>query len=162
MTSVLAKLLVSQSGEQDRRTPINIFQELNKEFNFKLDPCTSSSKNNNLRTPFYFTKKQDGLKKDWNEFDSIFINPPFKDMNKWVKKVFSELSKSNNMTIVLLAPAKTETKWFHSLLESEYLKELRFQKGRVTFEGHNDPFIIGIVYFVLKKEQTAKSKEMGQ
>ncbi len=150
--SILSKLLVSQSGEQDRRTPIEIFRELNKEFKFELDPCTSSSKNNNLKTKYYFTKKQDGLETDWKKYKSIFINPPFKDMKKWVEKILSEVSKNKDMVVVLLAPAKTETQWFHKLLETKYLKEIRFQLGRVTFEGHKDPFIIGICYFIIKQK----------
>lgn len=150
MKSVLSRLLVSQSGEQDRRTPLEVFKILDKEFNFRLDPCTSSAKKNNLKTPFYFTEKQDGLKQSWGKYDSIFINPPFKDMKKWVEKILLEISKSKGMTIVLLAPSKTETKWWHKLISSKFLKELRFETKRLTFEGHENPFIIGISYFILK------------
>ena len=150
--SILSKLLVSQSGDQDRRTPFGVFEELNKEFKFELDPCTSSSKNGNLGTDKYFTKEQDGLKQDWSKFKSIFINPPFNQLSKkntWLDKCFMELEKAKDMTIVLLVPSKTETKWYHRLATSKFLKELRFQKGRMTFEGHDNPFIIGITYFVL-------------
>ena len=159
--SVLSKLLVSQSGEQDRRTPINIFKVLDKEFNFELDPCTSLSKKNNLKTPYFFTKKQDGLKQDWGKFKPVFINPPFKDMSKWVDKILLEISRNNNQIIVLLVPAKTETRWFHRLINSNHLKELRFQERRVTFEGHENPFIIGICYFILKKDSHKCTKTQG-
>jgi len=154
--SILSKLLVSQSGEQDRRTPMKIFKDLNKEFKFGLDPCTSSSEKNNLKTPHYFTKKQDGLKQDWSKYKSIFINPPFKNMRLWVDKIIEEVSKNKEMVIVLLAPAKTETQWFHKLLGTKYLKEIRFQLGRVTFEGHTNPFIIGICYFVICSSECKK------
>ncbi len=60
------------------------------------------------------------------------------------------------MTIVLLAPSKTETKWFHTLINSKFLKELRFQKGRLTFGDHKNPFIIGICYFVLNQPNPNK------
>jgi site-specific DNA-methyltransferase (adenine-specific) len=141
MKSVLSKLLVSQSGEQDRRTPLDVFEDLDKEFNFDLDPCTSLSN--------YFTKEDNGLNKEWKEYKSVFINPPFKDMSKWVNKILYELSNGKKV-IVLLAPAKTETRWFHKLINSKYLIELRFQKGRLTFGEHSNPFIIGICYFILK------------
>lgn len=152
MKSVLSKLLVSQSGEQDRRTPKDVFEVLNKEFKFQLDPCTSSSKENNLGLKHYFTKEKDGLKQNWSDYDSIFINPPFKDMRIWVDKILFELEKSENMVIVLLAPSKTETKWWHKLISSKFLEELRFENRRLTFEGHKNSFIIGISYFVLKSE----------
>jgi hypothetical protein len=51
--SILTKLL-SHNGNQDRRTPKILFNELNNEFNFQLDPCTSTEKPNNLGTPYYF------------------------------------------------------------------------------------------------------------
>lgn len=150
-TSVLARLLVSQNGVQDRRTPKNVFDLLHKEFAFDLDPCTSESEPGNLGIP-YFTKEMDGLKQSWQEYSSIFINPPFRDMKKWVEKIHDELKKADRMTVVLLAPSKTETRWWHQLLESEFLEEVRFQKGRMIFEGHENPFIIGISFFVLKKD----------
>lgn len=161
-TSVLARLLVSQSGEQDRRTPLEVFKELDNEFNFELDPCTSSEKNGNLGTPFYFNKEQDGLKQDWSKFKSIFINPPFNQLpkKKWEVKCFRELElaqqENREMTIVLLVPSKTETDWYHKFLTSKFLKEVRFQKGRMTFEGHNTAFIIGITYFILNSEVSAE------
>ena len=151
--SVLSRLLVSRSGEQDRRTPLAIFKELNKEFEFELDPCTSCSKQNNLRAPYFFTKEQDGLKQSWGSYRSVFVNPPFRDMSKWVDKILFELEKCNDeLTIVLLTPSKTETRWWHKLLGSKFLSEIRFQKGRVTFEGHKNPFIIGITFFILKNK----------
>jgi site-specific DNA-methyltransferase (adenine-specific) len=149
---VLSKLLVSQGGKQDTRTPQDIFKELDKEFHFDLDPCTSDSKPNNLHTPYYFTKEQDGLKQDWSKYRSIFINPPFNQLphGGWIPKILSELDKNKEQTIVLFVPVKTETKWFHTLINSEHLKELRFQYGRVTFEGFEDSFIVGMCYFILK------------
>ena len=158
-SKIITKAMVSGGGVQDTRTPLKVFKELNKEFDFELDPCTSSEKENNLGTPFYFTKKQDGLNQDWSKFKSIFINPPWaKLLNlKWINKAFSELEKSDDMTIVFLVPSKTETRWYQTLYKSKFLKELRFHKGRIKFEGHKGGFIFGISYFILKSEAQIKS-----
>lgn len=43
-------------------TPQEFFDEINKEFNFNLDPCADDT---NHKTQVYFTKEQDGLKMDW-------------------------------------------------------------------------------------------------
>lgn len=162
-SSVLSKLLVSQRGRQDIRTPKGIFEELNKEFNFDLDPCSSDSKPNNLETPFYFTKEQDGLKQDWSKYKSIFINPPFNQLPSmnWVDKILFELGKNKGQIIVLFVPVKTETKWFHKLINSKYLKELRFQRGRVTFEGFENSFIIGMCYFIFLNEEQSQKDNLG-
>lgn len=142
---------MSHKGEQDRRTPLTLFNELNSEFNFELDPCTSSSKHGNLGTPYYFTKEMDGLSQDWTKYKSIFINPPFNKMPLWVSKSL-ETCAASDAIIVLLFPMKTDTKWFHTLLGASHLHEIRFVQGRVTFEGHANPFIIGIGLAVLKRQ----------
>ena len=43
-------------------TPQDIFDKLNAEFNFNLDPCADET---NHKTARYFTKEQDGLKQYW-------------------------------------------------------------------------------------------------
>ena len=42
------------SNKDDWETPQDLFDELNKEFNFDLDPCASKE---NAKCPNYFTKK---------------------------------------------------------------------------------------------------------
>jgi len=144
MSSILAKLC-SHKGNQDRRTPISLFKELNDEFKFGLDPCTSTSKPNNLGTKHYFLyPEKDGLKESWVGYGSVFVNPPFKDAYKWIKKAYEEAK--NGVTSVVLLPSKTETKWWHEYALKS--KEIRFISRRVTFEGHKDPFIIGIALIV--------------
>jgi phage N-6-adenine-methyltransferase len=149
--SVLAKLL-SHKGNQDRRTPMAIFDELNKEFNFKLDPCTSTSKPGNLNTPHYFLyPEKDGLVEDWSRYGSVFCNPPFKHALKWIKKAKEEAEKG--CTVVMFLPSKTETAWWHDYaLKAD---EIRFVRKRVIFEGHKDPFIIGMSIIIFKDNRKA-------
>lgn len=142
--SVLAKLL-SHNGNQDRRTPLSLFNELNAEFNFQLDPCTSTSKPGNLGTPHYFLyPERDGLKENWSKYGSVFVNPPFNDAYNWLKKARDE--SKLGATVVVLLPSKTETRWWHEL--ALQANEIRFVKRRVTFDGHKDPFIIGIALII--------------
>ena len=128
--SVLAKLL-SHNGNQDRRTPFAIFKELDGEFHFQLDPCTSTSKPNNLGTPNYFLyPEQDGLKENWSRYGNAFVNPPFKYASVWAKKCMEESKKG--ITVVLFLPSKTETAWWHDYALKA--SEIRFVRRRVTFE----------------------------
>lgn len=46
----------------DWATPQDFFDELNKEFDFTLDPCADDK---NHKCEKYFTKEQDGLSKNW-------------------------------------------------------------------------------------------------
>lgn len=53
-------LFVSSSDEYE--TPQNIYDDLNAEFHFTLDPCATDM---NHKCPKYFTEEQDGLKLNW-------------------------------------------------------------------------------------------------
>ena len=151
--SVLAKLLTHRSStNQDRRTPLGLFRELNDEFHFGLDPCTSTSKPNNLATPHRFLwPEQDGLSEPWHPYGSAFVNPPFRDAKKWIAKAKAEAELG--CTVVVLLPSKTETAWWHDYaLKAD---EIRFVRGRITFEDHTDPFIIGIALIVFRAKASA-------
>ena len=47
---------------EDWETPQELFEELNREFNFELDVCADES---NRKCERYFTKTQNGLAQSW-------------------------------------------------------------------------------------------------
>lgn len=60
-------------------TPTDLFNKLNEEFHFNLDPCANAY---NHKCDRYFTKEQDGLKQNWGG-NRVFCNPPYgKEINK--------------------------------------------------------------------------------
>ena len=59
-------LLTSNSDEWS--TPQDIFDELDAEFDFDLDPCATDE---NHKCLVYFTKEEDGLKKSWGGVQSV-------------------------------------------------------------------------------------------
>jgi len=101
-------------------TPKYLYEELDQEFHFDLDPCPLEPKYN-------------GLEIDW--VGSIFVNPPYSQVYKWLEKAHLELNKGNATTIVFLVFTNTDTKWFHNLVYNK--AELRFLKGRLKFKGKN-------------------------
>lgn len=50
------------SNSEEWGTPQELFNRLNKEFNFTLDICASKE---NAKCPKYYTKEEDALKKEW-------------------------------------------------------------------------------------------------
>lgn len=50
------------SNSEEWATPIKLFEELNEEFNFTLDPCANAD---NAKCRNFFTKEQDGLLQSW-------------------------------------------------------------------------------------------------
>jgi phage N-6-adenine-methyltransferase len=64
-------------------TPQKFYDELNKEFNFTLDPCADET---NAKCPRYFTKSDNGLDQSWDK-ETVFCNPPYgRQISEWVKK----------------------------------------------------------------------------
>ncbi len=114
-------------------TPQAFFDELNKEFNFTLDPCATSE---NAKCTKYFTVEDDGLKQDWSK-DVVFMNPPYgREIKYWVQKAYEESLKG--ATVVCLIPARTDTTYWHDYIFGK-ADDIRFIKGRLKFGGSKNP-----------------------
>ena len=88
----------------------------------------------------------DGLEIEWKEKN--FVNPPYSDISSWVDKSIDEVIK-NNSIVYLLVPSRTDTKWFHKLMnKSDIHIELNFIKGRLKFgtSKNSAPFPSVIIY----------------
>ena len=115
------------SNTNEWATPQRFFDELDKEFNFTLDPCATSE---NHKCEKYFTIKENGLIQSW-ENEVVFCNPPYgRELRLWVRKCYEEHIK-HKITIVLLIPARTDTSYFHDYIYNK--AELRFIRGRLKF-----------------------------
>lgn len=75
------------SNSAEWATPQAFFDELNKEFNFTLDPCATPQ---NAKCARFFTKEIDGLAQSWRG-EVVYCNPPYgRDIGKWVAKAHAE------------------------------------------------------------------------
>lgn len=131
------------SKETEWETPQDFFDALDAEFHFTLDSCASVT---NHKCDKYFTKDENGLLQDWSG-ETVFCNPPYgKDIRHWVEKCYLE-SVKNKITIVMLIPARTDTRWFHDFVYHK--AEIRFVKGRLKFGGakNSAPFPSMVVIY---------------
>ena len=120
------------SNTNEWATPIKFFEELNKEFNFTLDPCSTHE---NAKCEKHYTIKENGLIQDWKG-ETVFCNPPYgREIKKWVQKCYEEHIK-NNTTIVMLIPARTDTRYFHDYIYKK-CTEIKFIRGRIKFVDEN-------------------------
>ena len=124
-------------------TPQYFFDELNKEFNFTLDPCATKQ---NAKCNKFYTQDDNGLEKDW-QGEIVFCNPPYgRKIKHWVKKCQEESQKTNTL-VVMLIPARTDTSYFHDYIYNK--SEIRFVRGRLKFGDSKQgaPFPSMIVIF---------------
>lgn len=123
------KALLS-SKKMDYCTPQDFFDELDAEFVFALDAAATDK---SAKCNRYFTPETDGLKQPWDVPSgyAVFCNPPYgRQIGEWVKKAYGESVRTGG-TIVLLIPARTDTKYFHRYIYDK--AEIRFVEGRLRF-----------------------------
>lgn len=90
----------------------------------------------------------DGLAQDWGG-ETVFCNPPYgKAIKDWVKKSSEEARKPDTL-VVMLIPARTDTRYFHDYIYQKPNVEVRFVKGRLKFgdSGNSAPFPSMVVVF---------------
>lgn len=121
------------SNTNEWSTPIDIFNELNREFNFTLDPCSTKE---NAKCDKFFTIEDNGLLQDWSQ-DVVFMNPPYgREIKDWIKKAYEESKKGS--IVVCLIPSRTDTKYWHDYI-FKYAYDIRFIRGRLKFGDVKTP-----------------------
>lgn len=109
------------SASQHWATPSDLYEALDREFSFTLDPCPLMG---------------DGLGflRSW-EGQRVYCNPPYgRQIGKWLEK-----AREADVAVYLL-PSRTDTRWFHDYAMKA--DEIRFLRGRLKFGGasENAPF----------------------
>lgn len=137
-------------------TPQDFFDELDKEFNFTLDLCSTSE---NAKCAKYFTVEDDGLKQDWSN-DVVFMNPPYgREIKHWIKKAYEE--SLNGATVVCLIPSRTDTIYWHDYIFGK-ADDIRFVRGRLKFGGSKNsaPFPSAIIIYKKMNNDGVSSSQL--
>lgn len=133
---------VHYSSKTDEwETPIDLFEDLDKEFGFTLDVCAIP---HNTKCNKFYSPDDDGLTQNWSGV--CWMNPPYgRSIDKWMSKAVD--SAKAGATVVCLVPARTDTAWWHDY--ATQAQEIRFVRGRLRFGGGdaNAPFPSAIVVF---------------
>ena len=110
--STLKTMFSSATGNW--ATPQEFFDKLSWRFGpFDLDPCASIY---NTKCANFFTEAENGLEKDWEAYNE---------------------SKKENTKVVMLIPARTDTKYWHNYVMKA--SEIHFVKGRLKFGDSQNP-----------------------
>lgn len=135
--------ILFSSNKEEWETPQDLFDKLNEEFHFDIDVCALPE---NAKCEKYYTPEMDGLSQPWEGV--VWCNPPYgRKIGDWVRRGL--LASAARNTVVMLLPARTDTKWFHDYIYKRNRVEIRFLKGRLKFGGSKNsaPFPSMIVVF---------------
>ena len=122
---------LTSTGNIVAETPKYLFDKISSIFNFSLDVCALPE---NAKCENYYTPDDDGLSKTWR--GGVWCNPPYgREISSWVKKAYEESQKEYNSFVLMLLPARTDTRWWWDWVQGK--ATLFFIKGRVKFGDHN-------------------------
>ena len=142
MDTQTQKIMFSSKSDE-WETPQSFFNKLNKIYKFTLDPCSTPE---SAKCEKYYTLQDNGLSKSWKN-EVVFVNPPYGKIKDWVKKAYDE-SINNNAVVVMLIPARTDTRYWHNYIMEE-ADSIYFIKGRLKFGNspNSAPFPSAVVVF---------------
>jgi phage N-6-adenine-methyltransferase len=107
-------------------TPPEVFDPLDREFGFTLDPCATPE---NAKCPRFFTEAVNGLEQSWVG-ERVFMNPPYgREISPWTRKARAEAARGT--LVVGLLPASCDLAWWHEDVIGH--AEVRYIRGRVRF-----------------------------
>lgn len=121
------------SARDDWETPREAFAEWHREFHFTVDGAASRE---NALVPHYYGvggDRVDALSAPWE--GRVFCNPPYgaQITPRWVRHARLSVDLGSAELVVLLLPARTDTRWFHEDVIGH--AEVRFIRGRLRFGG---------------------------
>lgn len=168
MDKKTTKLMFS-SKTDNWATPQEFYDWINKMYNFNLDPCCDTY-NCKTEIGFWHDEGLNWLQERWtilenNKYDKnweywldlresqrtrVFCNPPYwRELKDWVAKASEEIKKDYCDLIVMLIPARTDTKYFHEYIYKKENVEIEFLKWRLKFwdSKNSAPFPSMLVIF---------------
>jgi hypothetical protein len=130
MTNNTIKLMFSKKSDH-WATPSRLYNQFINDGYF--DPCPLYSETDNLNNLY--------------EHPYMFINPPYSDINSWIDFAIKHINYKTQQ-IIMLVPARTDTKWFHKALHNG--AKITFIKGRLKFNDYGTaPF--PSIYLIFNK-----------
>jgi len=129
------------TGEDEWYTPAKVIDHVRNVLGtIDLDPASNAIANKTIGAKEYFTKKQDGLSKDWS--GRVFLNPPYKQplISEFTKKLVDSFVSGYVKQAILLTNNSTDTKWWQ--YASRNSSAACFTEGRISFyrdKEYNSP-----------------------
>ena len=120
-----------------------------------LDPCAHHLSPVIARRRILKGEGGDGLTDEWSG-SVAFVNPPFSELLKWLRRAHNQWLAGKVETVVCLVPVRTDSGWFHDTLSAD--ADIYLLRGRVRFldshgKGQHTPFSLMVLTLGATVEQ---------
>lgn len=140
--------IMTSSANEHWPTPLTILDPIRTRMGpILLDPCSNKNSIVHAATEWFGPAEGhvDGLAQTWQVGGIVYVNPPYgRKIGPWIKKCAEEgrlAKQTKNMTeIILLGPARTDTKWFQRVVLPSADSVILWE-GRLKFEGAKAPAV---------------------
>jgi len=109
-------LVCENTGYQDWYTPSAYIEAARKVLGeIDLDPASSDLAQETVKANTYYTKKTDGLTKDWK--GRVWMNPPYARelVGRFISKFIKHVERKDITAGIVLVNNSTETKWHQGM-----------------------------------------------
>ena len=134
-------------------TPAELLAVLHAVFGqFDLDPCAPAGPSR-VQPVRRYTVADDGLARPW--VGKVYCNPPYgRALPLWTAKARAEFSAGRASLVIMLLPARTDTRWWHDHIKGA---DVFMLKGRLAFGDGTmpAPFPSALVGLGLTRAQAA-------
>jgi transcriptional regulator with XRE-family HTH domain len=155
-----------QADKEDRDsrfTPPDFMENIYAAFGqIDLDPCGHLLSPVIARRRILLSDGRDGLVENWSA-RTVFVNPPFSELLKWLRRVHDQWRVGNVETVICLVPVRTDSAWFHDVLSAD--ADIYLLRGRVRFldprgNGQQTPFSLMVLTLGASAEQKARFEKL--
>lgn len=110
-----------------------------------LDPCSSGMPEELTKASVAYLKE--GLELPWS--DCTYVNPPFKDLRKWMLKASEEAR--HGYRIVMLCPVRGHREWWHEYRDTA---SVEVQLKPLKFLGYAGAFPAPLCLLIWNRDST--------
>lgn len=140
------------TGKDNWGTPLGLFGEQHLKHQFTVDGAADES--NHLLQRWWGPggEREDALGDEPWGLERVWINPPYSRglQGRFVDRAVMEVRYGKVERVVMLLPARTDTKVFHELIYDQrlrlprpWVREVEFLRGRLKFRNPEGPLLRG-------------------
>jgi phage N-6-adenine-methyltransferase len=126
--------LTRGTGDNEWWTPVEHVERARRVLGeIDVDPASDIRAQERVRAAQFFTKSDDGLKREWH--GRVWLNPPYAQpaIEQFIDKLVKELAAGRTTSAILLTDNSTDTAWGQKAALAASLT--CFTRGRIRFES---------------------------